>query len=86
MYVVEEQCPFSLNEDHCDELCAVPVSGETVHRGVKCHNEGISLNLIRTQHSRSSHKCPEAMFMCEHLGVSPGSNEKESVTGALLEP
>ncbi|KAK2850123.1 hypothetical protein Q7C36_008906 [Tachysurus vachellii] len=59
--------------------------GETVHRGVKCHNEGISLNLIRTQHSRSSRKCPEAMFMCEHLGVSPGSNEKESVTGALLE-
>lgn len=46
MYVVKELCPFSLNEAHCGELCAVPVSGETVHHGIKCRNEGIALNLI----------------------------------------
>lgn len=42
------RCPFSLNEDDCNKLFAVPVSVGTVHFGVKSHNEGIALYPDRT--------------------------------------
>lgn len=81
MYVFEVLCPFRLNEAHCDELCVMPVSGET---SIMVLNPVMKvLLLISFSKGSSSRSINTVNVQKQHsLCVLPDSH-RQSVTGAL---